>query len=180
MRQSTAILALLLASCGGGGSEADAAKDRAAAAASWAIVVKVDGADVSLPLEAMNVLLYKDEDAAKANPTVFDIEGKDISLFGEIPPAGNPGYDEDWKKLIGVTLTIKAMGDFHRDVVTSRLSLPGKPPVLVTGGTMTPEAFSGKWAGSNGDRTLKGKITLTLQDGRTLRGTFAAHCITWG
>jgi hypothetical protein len=180
MRKSTAVLALLLTSCGGGESEETIAKDRAAAAANWAVIVKVDGADVKLPLEAMNVLLYKDEEMAKANPTVFEIEGKDISLFGEIPPAANPDYAEKWEKLIGVTLTIKTSGEFHRDVVESKLTLPGKPPVAVTGGTMTTESISGKWSGSTGDKTLKGRITLTLQDGRTLQGTFAVHAITWG
>ncbi len=179
MKRSIAVLALLLGSCGGG-TEEDAAKDRAAAAANWAIVVKVDGAEVKLPLEAMNVLLFKDEDAAKANPTVFEIEGPGLSLFGEIPPAANPDYAEKWEKLIGVTLTIKASGEYHRDVVESKLTLPGKPEIRVTGGTKTTEAISGKWSGSTGDKTLQGKITLTLQDGRTLQGTFAVHGITWG
>jgi hypothetical protein len=179
MKRWISLLALGVASCDGG-SERDAAKDRAAAMATWAVVVKADGADVRLPLKITNVLLFKDEDDAKTNPTVFEVEGDGIHLIGEIPPAANPGYEEDWKKLVGVTLTIKAAGQFHRDPVTSALTLPGKPEVLVTGGTMTVESFSGKWSGSQGDKTLKGKITLTLQDGRTLQGTFATHAVTWG
>jgi hypothetical protein len=179
MRVIAAGFALFLAACGGG-SEESAAKDRAAAMATWAVVVKVDGADVRLPLKVTNVLLFKDEEYARANPTVFEVEGDGIHLIGDIPPAANPGYDEDWKKLIGTTLTIKASGDFHHEPVVSALTLPGKPEVLVTGGTMTVESFSGKWSGSQGDKTIKGRITLTLQDGRTLQGTFATHAVTWG
>jgi len=177
-RLATAIL-LILASCGGNDEET-AAKDRAAAAAHWALILKIDGIDVRLPLEGMNVLLFKDEDYASQNPTVFEVQGKEISLIGEIPPSGNPGYGEKWEKMIGTTLTLKASGEFHRDIVDSKLLLPGKGEVQVTGGTMTPEAFSGKWSGSNGDKTLKGRIKLQLRDGRTLEGTFAVHVVTWG
>jgi len=180
MRRSIAALALLAASCGGSSDEETAAKDRAAAAATWAVVLKIDGADVRLPLEAMNVLLFKDEEVAKQSPTVFEMAGKEISLFGEIPPASNPGYEEDWKKLIGATLTLKPSGEFIRDIVESKFNIPGRGEVAVTGGTMTVESFSGKWAGSTGDRTLKGRITLTLRDGRTVQGTFATHAVTWG
>jgi hypothetical protein len=180
MKRSTALFALLLASCGGGSEEESAAKDHAAAAATWAVILKIDGADVRLPLEAMNVLLFKDEDVARENPTVFEITGKEISLIGEIPPAKNPDYDEKWEKLVGVTLTIKTSGEFHRDIVESKFMIPGKGEVAVIGGTMTVESVSGKWAGSAGDKTLKGRITLTLRDGRTVQGTFATHAITWG
>jgi len=179
MRPLTAALLMTLASCGGNDEE-KAAKDRAAAAANWALILKVDGADVRLPLEEMNVLLFKDEDMAKKHPTVFEIQGKEISLFGEIPPANNPDYGEHWEKMIGATLTLKPSGEFHRDIVDSKMMLPGKGEVQVTGGTMTPEAFSGKWSGSNGDKTLKGKIRLQLRDGGSFEGTFAVHVVTWG
>ena len=59
-------------------------------------------------------------------------------------------------------------------------ALPGRPEVAVTGGTMFVEKFAGKWAGSEGNKTLSGKITLQLSDGRTLEGTFAVHAVTWG
>lgn len=128
----------------------------------------------------MSVLLIKDEEEAKQIPIVFEIKGQGISLFGEIPPANNPGYAEDWKKMIGATPAIKPSGDFARETVESKLTLPGKPEVAVTGGSLSVEAFTGKWAGSNGDRTLKGKIRLQLKDGRTLEGTFSVHAVTWG
>jgi hypothetical protein len=177
MRLLTATLALALAACGG--SEADAARDRAAAQAGWVLVLKVDGAEVRLPLKAFNVLLFKDDEVAAKNPTVFEIEGDGVHLIGEIPPAGNPGYSEKWEKLKGLPLAIKASGEFHRETVDSKITVGGAE-VRVTGGTMTVTGISGKWAGSEGDRTLKGTITLTLQDGRSLQGTFGVNAITWG
>ncbi|MBV8882049.1 MAG: hypothetical protein JO332_18985 [Planctomycetaceae bacterium] len=170
---------LLLSACGGG-SEADAKKDRAASMATWALLFPLDGAEVRLPLKEMNVLLFKDEEVASKNPVVFEIQGDGVSLFGQIPPANNPGYDEKWEKLIGATLTVKPSGEFHHDAVESRLALPGKPEVKVLSGTLTPESTSGKWSGSEGNKTLKGKFSLLLSDGRRIEGTFAVHAITWG
>ncbi len=171
---------LLLGACGSGNDEATAAKDRADAAANWAIVLKIDGADVRFPLEAMNVLLFKDEEYASKNPTVFEITGKEISLYGEIPPANQPGYAEDWQKMVGATLTIKASGEFIRDIVESRFNIPGKGEAQVVSGTMTVESRYGKWSGSQGDKSLKGRVTLVLRDGRTVSGTFETHAFTWG
>lgn len=173
-----AVLALLLASCNT--EEESAAKDREASKATWAVVLKVDGADVRLPLEIMNVLLYKDDDYASKHPSAFQIEGAGVSLFGEIAPGDNVGYGEHWEKLIGKTLKILPSGEFHRDHVDSKITLPGKPEIAVTAGTMVVEKFTGKWSGSQGNKTLSGKIRLTLHDGRTLEGTFAVHAVTWG
>jgi hypothetical protein len=175
-----ASLWLILLSACGGSEEEDAAKDRAASMAGWAAVLKVDGADVRIPLQVMNVLLFKDEEYAKANPSAFEIEGQGLHLIGEIAAADDVGYGEKWDKLIGKTLTIKASGEFHRDHVDSKLTLPGKPEVAVTGGSLLVEKFTGKWSGSQGNKTLSGKIKLTLQDGRTLEGTFSVHAVTWG
>ena len=170
---------LLLAGCGGS-EEEDAAKDRAASQATWAVILKVDGADVRWPLKVMNVLLFKDEEVAKANPSAFEIEGQGVHLIGEIAPADDVGYGEKWDRLIGKTLKIKASGEFHRDQVDSKLNLPDQPDLPVTGGTMVVEKVAGKWTGSQGNKTLSGKIRLTLHDGRTLEGTFAVHAVTWG
>lgn len=173
-------MVLLAAGIGcGGDSEEDADKAREAAKAGWVLTLNADGVDVKTSLKAMNVLLYKDGEYAVKNPTVFEIEGDGVHLLGEIPPAGNPGYEEDWKKLVGLSLTIKASGEFHREAVESKLTIGGAV-VSVTGGTMTVQSVTGNFAGSEGDRTLRGTITLTLQDGRTLSGTFGVHGITWG
>jgi len=174
------ILALCLASCGGS-EEEDANKAHAAARATWAFVLKVDGADVRIPLSEMNILLWKDDEYAKQNPSVFEIKGQGVHLIGEIPPAGNPGYEEKIERMIGHTLSIKPNGDFHRDPVESKITLPGKPEIGILSGSMTGEKMTGKWSGSqNGDKTLHGTVKLTLSDGRTIEGTFSVHAITWG
>ena len=171
---------LCTAGCLGSSEEEYAAKDREASKATWALVLKVDGADVRIPLEAMNVLLFKDEAYAKQNPSVFAIEGSGVHLIGEIAAADNVDYGEHWERLINKMLTIKASGQFHRDPVDSKIALPGTPEIAVTGGTMFVEKYSGTWAGSDGNKTLLGKITIQLSNGRTLKGTFAVHAVTWG
>ena len=51
----------------------------------------------------------------------------------------------------------------------------------ILGGSLIGEKMTGKWSGSqNGDKTLHGKVKLTLSDGRTIEGTFSVHAITWG
>jgi len=170
---------LCLAGCGGS-DEVAAANDRAAAKASWALVLKVDGADMRIPLQAMNVLLFKDEDYAKENPSVFAIEGSGVRLIGEIAAADNVDYGEHWERLINKPLTIKSSGQFHREAVESKIALPGQPEMAVTGGIMFVEKYAGKWSGSEGDKTLSGTIRMQLHDGRTVEGTFAVHAVTWG
>lgn len=179
MNRWTAALALLLASCGGS-EEETMTKDLAASKATWALQLRVDGADVRIPLEVMNVLLFKDEEYAKEHPSVFEIQGEGVSLIGEIPPANDVGYGENWERLFGATLTVKPSGDFHHDPVTSRITLPGKTELKVTGGSLQPSGFKGKWSGSKGNKTLSGKITLRLEDGKTIEGTFSVHAVTWG
>ena len=173
MRLLMLVLGLLCAVGCGLSEEAAAAKDRESSKATWALVLRVDGADVKIPLKAMNVLLFKDEEYAKQNPSVFQ-------LIGEIAAADNVDYGEHWERLIHKMLTIKASGEFHRDPVDSKIALPGTPEIAVTGGTMFVEKFTGKWSGSEGNKTLSGKITLQLSDGRTLEDTFAVHAVTWG
>src|SRR6185436_5193599 len=56
---------LLLAGCDMSTEEERAKKDHAAARATWCLVLKVDGADVRIPLSEMNLLLFKDEEYAK-------------------------------------------------------------------------------------------------------------------
>ena len=180
MRLLMIALGLLCAAGCGMSEEAAAAKDRESSKATWALVLKVDGADVSIPLKVMNVLLFKDEEYAKQHPSVFQIEGSGVQLIGEIDAADNVDYGEHWERLVNKTLTIKASGEFRRDAVDSKIALPGTPEIAVTGGTMFVEKYSGKWAGSDGNKTLLGKISIQLSDGRTLEGTFAVHAVTWG
>jgi hypothetical protein len=174
-----ALSVLCAAGCGSSEDPA-AAKDGESSRAAGTLVLRVDGADVKIPLKAMNVLLFKDEEYAKQNPSVFALEGNGVHLIGEIAPADNVDYDEHWERLVNKTLTIKASGQYHRDPVASKIALPGTSEIAVTGGTMLVEKFSGQRSGAEGDKTLSGKITIQLADGRTLEGTFAVPAVTWG
>ena len=181
MRASTLALGLLMAGCMDS-EEESARKDHAAAKATWCFVLKVDGADVRIPLSEMNILLFKDDEYAKQHPSVFEIKGDGVHLIGEIPPAANPGYGEHIERMVGHTLLIKPSGEFHHEgTIESKITLPGKPAIEITSGALHAEKKTGKWSGSeNGDKTLHGKVKLTLRDGRTLEGTFSVHAITWG
>jgi hypothetical protein len=180
MRRLIVAVSLLCAAGCGASEELAAANDRESAKATWAMVLRVDGAEVRIPLEVMNVLLFKDEEHAKEHPSVFEVKGGGLHLIGEIAAADNVDYGEHWERLINKTLTIKASGEFHRDTVDSKIALPGTAEIAVTGGTMFVERYTGKWSGSEGNKTLSGKITLLLNDGRTVEGTFAVHAVTWG
>src|SRR5437660_863974 len=147
MRLMMIAISLLCAVGCGMSAEAAAAKDRESSKATWALVLRVDGADVRIPLKVMNVLLFKDEEYAKQNPSVFQIEGSGVHLIGEIAAADNVDYGEHWERLVSKMLTIKASGEFHRDPVDSTITLPGAPEIAVTGGTMFVEKYTGKWSG---------------------------------
>jgi hypothetical protein len=127
MRRLLIALSLLCAAGCGASEDEAAAKDRESSKATWALVLGVDGADVSIPLKAMNVLLFKDEEYARENPSVFEIEGSGVHLIGEIAAADNVDYGEHWERLINKTLTIKASGQFHRDTVDSKITLQVRP-----------------------------------------------------
>ena len=172
---------ILLAACGGS-EEESANKAHAAARATWCFVLKIDGADVRIPLSEMNILLYKDEDYAKEHPSPFQIKGDGVLVMGEIPPDASPGYGEKIENMVGKTLPIKSVVEFHHEgTLESKITLPGKPEIGIVGGTLIGEKMTGKWSGSeNGDKTLHGKVKLTLRDGRTIEGIFSVHAITWG
>lgn len=170
------ILLLLAASCGGS-EEENAAKDRAAAQATWALVLKVDGAEVRLPLQIMNIMLNKRDETA---PESFEIVGPGVTLLGEIPNGSQVGYGEKWEKIFGKTIAIKPSGEFDREPKESAITFPGKPEVKVLSGSIVPQSMTGKWSGQDGDKTLKGTIKLLLADGRSVEGTFAVLAITWG
>ncbi len=78
---------VLLAGCSEGDPEEGPSE---AARASWALTVKVDGADVKLPLEGMDVFLVEDE---KKYPEIFEITGPSVALVGEFPLAAHVESD---------------------------------------------------------------------------------------
>ena len=110
------------------------------------------------------------------------IEGTDAVLVGEFPMSAHVGYGQDWKAIFGVPIAISASGGDPRDPKTSWVRLNGTQ-VPVSGGTIRFEKITGKWDGSEGDKTLWGTIELRLPgaDGdRTVTGRIATNAVTWG
>ena len=170
---------ILSAGCGGSKQiEAQAAAARAAARPSWKIQLEWAGTNVEASLERMDIYLVDDE----SYPEIFEIMGNDAVLVGEFPVSTHVGYGEDWQKIFGVPIEIRASGGDPREPKTSWIRLNGTQ-VPVSGGTIRFERITGKWDGSEGDKTLWGTIELRIPgaDGdRTVTGKIATHAVTWG
>jgi hypothetical protein len=160
-------------------SEVQAAAARAAARPQWKIQLEWAGSTVDAPLERMNIFVVENEEAY---PEVFEIEGEGAVLVGEFPMSAHVGYGEEWKNIFGVPITISASGGDPREPKTSWVRLNGVQ-VPVTGGTIRFEKITGKWDGSEGDKTLWGTIELRIPGAdaeRTITGRIATHAVTWG
>lgn len=169
-----ATLLTLLAACGSGDGGDGPSGD---AKASWKLALKIDGADVALPLESMGVFLVKD-----GYQEIYEIEGPGVELYGVFPKGVSVGYGEKWEVLFGKTIEISPRGG-HREDHDSRIGFPDKPHWRVAGGSLVFEKLSGKFAGSKGDRTLHGKVKLRVDTGageQTIEGTIAVQAVTWG
>ena len=146
----------------------------------WKMVLHFEGAELEFPLEVMNVFLVEDH----AYPETYEMIGPDVTLVGEFPLDVHVDYGEDWKKLIGVTVTISPSYDLGREIKQSTITLANGTTLKVVDGTFTPKEFTGKYAGSEGDMTLTGVITVTVQTPasgeQTLEGTFSVHAVSWG
>lgn len=177
---ATLLAPLALAGCtAGGDTEAVLAQAMAKAKPSWKLQLDEPGAAVDLPLTEMNILLAEEEDEY---PEVFEILGPDVALVGTFPMDLHVGYDESFDQLVGRTIAIDPSGGDPRDPKSSYVRLNGVP-APVSGGSFTIERVTGKFAGSHGDRTVWGTVTLRLfgADGeRTVSGKLAVHAITWG
>lgn len=167
------------AGCSGGGGDPDsAARDREKSKAEWVLVIEDGGAKSELPTEVMNIFLSENDD----DPEPFEIVGTGVALAGSIPAAMRVGYGEEFAKLVGKPIPLAANGGDPSEPKSSSVTLNGvRYPVA--GGTFTVERLSGKWEGSEGNRTLHGTVELRVvgADGeRTVRGTMAVHAVTWG
>ncbi len=162
-----------LAACGEGDSEEGLSEKTRA---SWVLSLKVDGADVKLPLEGLEVYLVEDE----KRPEIFQLRGPSVTLVGELPAGLHVGYEGKWERLFGKTVTILPRGGNPREPQNSQITLPGKPSFRVSGGSFVAEKTTGKAADKI---TIWGRVTLQVQGETgplTLEGTFAAHAVTWG
>ena len=172
--------AALCAGCGGSAQvEAESAAARSAARLNWKLQLDWGGSTVEASLERMDIFVVEDE---TEHPEIFEIEGDGAVLVGEFPMSVHVGYSEDWSKLFGVPIPIRASGGDPREPKTSWVRLNGTQ-VPVSGGTVTFQKITGKWEGSEGDKTLWGTIELRIPgaDGeRTVTGSIATNAVTWG
>jgi hypothetical protein len=168
-------LVAALASCGGGGEGGDSA-----ATGGWKMVLAHRGGSVVVPLEAMNVYLVEDE----FYPEYFSIEGTGAILGGHFPEGLHVGYDEQWNLLFGKSIVIGTSGgDPTLQPQECFVELSPGVRSRVMGGTVIFEKLTGKLDGSEGDKTLSGRIMLVVQTSagtETVMGTISVHCITWG
>lgn len=158
-----------------GDDAAVAANDRAKSQGEWKLTL--EGGDV-LSVERMDIYVPDDEEVRE----IFEIVGDGVALVGEFPEGVTAGYGEDFASLVGKTIPIAASGGDPGEPKTSHVTIGGNF-VPVTSGTFTVEKVSGKWAGSEGNKTLWGTVELRVSgpNGETvIRGKLAAHAVTWG
>lgn len=182
-RLSTGLaLALALAAttgCAGGAGDAKTAEAaREKAKAGWVLELEGAGEGGALALERMDI--YLSDEAS--DPERFVIEGDGVVLVGLVPAALRVGYGEEFDRLVGRTLAIDPSGGDPSEPQASTVTVGGIA-CPVAGGGFTVEKVTGRWAGSEGDRTLHGTIELrVLEPGgeRAVRGRLAVHAVTWG
>lgn len=146
----------------------------------WEVTLDVDGKETKLPIKLINVYLYDDD-----SPETYQFEGEGTLLLGTFPQGVSVGYGEEWNVLVGKEISISTTGgDPHAPGATSSLTLPGVGLLTVTGGSWKVEKYTGEFAGTDGDRTLHGTITIIAKtaggETKTYTGTFMVQCISWG
>jgi hypothetical protein len=172
------LLVFALTGCGTSGDPEQSARDRDNSRQAWKITLDEDGATHEIPVERMDIYLTEDDSETE----IFELHGDGVTLVGEVPLDARVDYAETFENLIGKPIEIRAQGGDPGDPKRSKITLDGIP-ASVSAGTFTVERLSGKLEGSEGDRTLHGRIELRLHglDGeRTLRGSFGVHAVTWG
>ncbi len=161
------VVVLLIAGC----SKEEPAK---ASRPEWELVLKIDNTEVKVPLEALHVYLTENE----RYPEIFEMRGAAVTLVGEFPPDVHVGYGDKWERLFGKRVELKPEGGDPRSPKKSALTLPGRTPMSVTGGSFVVETFTGREFAE--DWTLQGKITIVVDGNRTFHGRFSVNAKTWG
>lgn len=176
----SALCAGVIAGCGtgedAGDTTASAAAARAGARSTWKL--ELEGAE-ALPLERMDIYLVENE---HEDAEIFELYGADVILVGTFPRDVHVGYEEDLSKLVGRTIALQPSGGDPREPKNAWVRVAGVP-FPVTGGSFTVEKVTGRWSGSEGDKTCHGTIELEVEGAegrRKLRGRFAVHGVTWG
>jgi hypothetical protein len=173
---------VLVAGCsldvGVGDDAAVAARDREASKADWKLVVEHGGGQHEMAIERMDIYLTESEEY----PEIFEIHGDGLTLVGTFPPEVRVDYEEAFERLVGKPVVILSSGGDPREPKASSVTLDGQS-VPVSGGSFTVERVSGKWAGSEGNKTVRGTIELVIPGAsgdQTVKGKFGAHAVTWG
>ena len=177
-----AALAFAIAGCGFS-SDADltasAAAARAKAQTNWKLQLESETGAANATLERMDIFLTEDEDNESE---IFEIHGPDAVLVGVFPSDLHVGYEAAYERAVGRTIPIQPNGGDPGEPKSSWVRLEGTP-APVSGGHITIEKVTGKWEGSEGDRTYWGTVELRVATSigeRTIRGKFAVNCVTWG
>jgi hypothetical protein len=174
----TGMLAISLASCSGtGDSAATVELARSQAKSGWKLSIDDAGATSEMSLDRMDIYLTED-----GYPEYFEIQGTGVVLVGEIPQELKVDYEEAFEKLVGKTIPLLPRGGDPREEKDATVTINGLA-YPVSGGTFTVQKVTGKFTGSEGDKTLHGTIELKVPgaDGdRTVTGTFSVNAVTWG
>jgi hypothetical protein len=171
----TVIATAFVTACGMADTEATAEAARAKAQETWKLTL--DGAE-PLTLERMDIFLVEGDTEAE----VFKLYGDDVTLVGEFPTSLHVGYEEEFGRLFGKTIELGTEGGDPDEPASAFVTIDGEK-LSVVGGSLKAERVTGKWDGSDGDKTLWGTVEIVVEgdDGeRTLRGTFAVNIVTWG
>jgi hypothetical protein len=158
---------------------ASAAAARAKAQPNWKLKLETENGAANATLERFDIFLTEDEDHESE---IFEIHGPDAVLVGVFPSDLHVGYEAAYERAVGRTLDIQPSGGDPGEPKSSWVRINGFP-VPVAGGHITIDKVTGKWEGSEGDRTYWGTAELriaTSSGERTVRGRFAVNCVTWG
>jgi hypothetical protein len=145
----------------------------------WRIQLDWTDGPTNGSVERMDIHLVEDE---SQNPEGFEILGEDAVLVGDLPMDIHVGVDAEYKKLVGKTIGIKRQGGNPAEPKYSWVMLGGEK-LPVEEGTFQIEKLTGKWEGSDGDKTYWGTLELKVgtPDGyKMVHGRIAVHCVTWG
>lgn len=141
------------------------------------LVLSVEGKDVRLPLEKLDVYLVEDE---KEHPEIFEMIGPDVTLVGAFPMNIHVDYDENWERMLNRPIKIAPKGGDPREEKESTLALPGQERAAVIDGTFTVTKIG---EGADAKTPLSGTIKLKVKfpgGMKTLEGRFAVLGTTWG
>ena len=137
------------------------------------LLLDSDGQKLRIPVKEMEIYLV-DPGYQDKYPEKFEISSTDLHLVGTFPMTLHVGYGEHFEKMVDRTVEIAASGNpSRRAEIDSHITIPGRTRTYVEGGTFqVTEVIKGK--------ILRGNISLTLEGGKNLIGTFVFKATTWG